>query len=142
MEAPFTTGFCMLRTLFIFLFACSLRGAPAQQLCAAEHPLEEYLEEESPSFNQVSDVRSLFFKTFGLLAALCSLIIVGGYVLRRISGAKVGVLGTGGAIDLVERKYISPKTALWLVTINGQPFVVVDGQNGVAIKAIQPPRQP
>ena len=96
---------------------------------------EEVFEEEIPSY-QGCDVRGLFFKTLWPLAGLCSLVIAGGYLLKRL-GPKGAAFGSDGAIILVERKYISPKTALWLVKVNGEPLLVVDSQNGVAIQNIR-----
>ena len=120
----------MLRVL-AFLFICC-----AQPLCGAENPPQlEAFEEEGSPFQQVSDVRGLFFKTLYLVAGLCGLVVVGGFLLKRL-GPKVGSFGNDGAITLVERKYISPKTVVWLVKVNGQPLVVVDSQNGVAIHSL------
>lgn len=140
----------MLRTrCFVLLFACCMQGSLAPQLYSADPSLptqtepflqeetpEQYTEEQSAPLHQVSDVRTLFFKTFGLLAGLCGLIIVGGYVLKRLGGQRMGTFGTGGAITLVERKYISPKTCVWLIKVHEEPVVVVDSQNGVAIHSL------
>ena len=102
-----------------------------------EETPEQYTDEESAPLHQVSDVRALFFKTFGLLAGLCGLIIVGGYALKRLGGPRIGTFGTGSAITLVERKYISPKTSVWLIKVHEEPVVVVDSQNGVAIHSLK-----
>ena len=114
------------------LFVCCVQPMYSTEALSRE----EALEEESPMYHQVSDVRGLFIKTFGLLAGLCGLVVVGGYLLKRI-GPKGVSFGADGAIVLVERKYISPKTALWLVKVNGQPLLVVDSQNGVAIQNLR-----
>lgn len=120
-----------------FAYAADSNAIEETRSFPQEQTPEEYMNEESPPMHQVSDVRSLFFKTFSLLAGLCGLIIVGGYVLKRVGGPKMGSFGTNGAITLIERKYISPKTAVWLVEVNDQPIVIVDSQNGVAIHAVQ-----
>jgi len=148
----------MLRTrCFILLFACGMQGTLAQHLYSTDIPPveqteifpqeetpERYIDEESAPLHQVSDVRALFFKTFGLLAGLCGLVILGGYALKRIGGARIGAFSTDGAITLIERKYISPKTSVWLIKIYEEPVVVVDSQNGVAIHSLkaQSPDQP
>jgi flagellar biogenesis protein FliO len=127
--------------LFVLLFVCCMQGIPAaaeQDPSLEERIFEERVNDEDPALHQVSDVRALFFKTFGLLAGLCGLVIVGGYALKRIGGPRGSALGAGGAITLIERKYISPKTVVWLVNVNDQPLVVVDSQNGVAIHTLNP----
>jgi flagellar biogenesis protein FliO len=96
---------------------------------------ETYLEEETPH-QQVIDVRKLFFKTLLLLIGLCGLVIAGGYLLKRVAGGKLNSFNTNGGIQLVERKYLSPKTSLWLVEVKNKPFVVIDSQHGVAIHSL------
>jgi flagellar biogenesis protein FliO len=148
----------MLRTrFFLFLFACCTQGLCTSPLYSAdnaspeqtkpfqqEETSEGYDHEESAPLQQVSDVTGLFIKTFSLLAGLCGLIIVGGYVLRRMGGPRIGTFGTGTAITLIERKYISPKTSVWLIKVHEEPVVIVDSQNGVAIHSLktQSPHQP
>ena len=96
-----------------------------------------FFDEENPSQHQVIDVRKLFFKTLIMLAGLCGLVVAGGYFLKRISGGKLSSFSTDGAIQLVERKYLSPKTSLWLVEVKNQPLVIIDSQYGAAIHSLK-----
>jgi flagellar biogenesis protein FliO len=96
-----------------------------------------FFDEENPSQHQVIDVRKLFFKTLIMLAGLCGLVVAGGYFLKRISGGKLSSFSTDGAIQLIERKYLSPKTSLWLVEVKNQPLVIIDSQYGVAIHSLK-----
>jgi flagellar protein FliO/FliZ len=101
-----------------------------------ENPLALPEEEETPPHRQVIDVRKLFFKTLMMLIGLCALVVAGGYFLKRIAGGKLRAFTTDGSIQLIERKYLSPKTSLWLVEVKGQPIIVVDSQYGVAIHSL------
>ena len=108
-----------------------------QNFLQDENPPVEQEEEETPPHQQVIDVRTLFFKTLLMLIGLCTLVIAGGYFLKRIAGGKLKAFTTDGSIQLIERKYLSPKTALWLVEVKSKPLIVVDSQYGVAIHSIQ-----
>lgn len=139
---------------FVFLCGCCLLCQTYAPLRAVEEvPVEQidvFSEKEggpsdfgSPgSTEQVDQIQHFFFKTIGLLAGLCGLIIGGGYFLKRLGGARIGTFGAENNIVLVERKYISPKTALWYVTIKDQPFIIVDSQQGVAIHSCNQPIEP
>lgn len=102
-----------------------------------EEPAGESLEEETPPHQQVIDVRKLFFKTLLLLIAICGVVISGGYLLKRATGGKLSSFSTAGNIQLLERKYLSPKTSLWLVEVKNQPMVVVDSQYGIALQPLK-----
>jgi flagellar biogenesis protein FliO len=102
-----------------------------------EENLPEFSDEESAPHHQVIDVRKLFFKTLIMLGGLCGLVVAGGYFLKRLSGGKQSGFHSNGAIQLVEKKYLSPKTSLWLVEVNHQPVVVIESQYGVAIHSLK-----
>jgi flagellar biogenesis protein FliO len=104
---------------------------------------EEYLDEETAPQRQVIDVRALFFKTLLLLVGLCGLVVAGGYFFKRLTGGRLSSLSTNGEICLIERKYLSPKTSVWLIEARNQSLVVVDSQYGVAVHSLRenPPQE-
>jgi flagellar biogenesis protein FliO len=125
------------------VLCCSIALAPAEAFCAQEAPAiqEEFSLDEPVPQGQVIDVQHLFFKTVVLLIGICGLVVGGGYFLKRIAGGKLNSFSTDGAIILLERKFLSPKTSLWVVEVHHQPFVVVDSQYGVAIQSLQSPTE-
>ena len=94
-------------------------------------------EDENAPKRQIIDVRKLFFKTLFMLIGLCVLVIAGGYFLKRIAGGKLSSFSSNGSIQLIERKYLSPKTSIWLVEVKNQPLVMIDSQYGVAIHSLK-----
>ena len=139
----------MLRALFIGValtcvpFSSAIPMAYAEEIVVEkenmlqEGDLQEFPDEDIAPHGQVIDVRKLFFKTLFLLVGLCALVIAGGYFLKRITGGKLSSFNTNGSIQLVERKYLSPKSSVWLIEVNDQPLVVIDSQYGVAIHCLK-----
>ena len=125
-----------MRTVWLLVF-CSF--AP---LVAAENKIEKqeletlWDEEEGKPQYQPTDVTTLFYKTVLLVVFLSGSIIAGGWLLKSISGSKFTSLTNGGAIELIERKHISPKTAIWLAKIENTPIVIVESVHGVAVHTL------
>ena len=146
-QTPWTlTGVFNMRSFIIAVVAlcCSLAPVTSMALSTQETRAtqeettpEEISPDESTPQGQVIDVQHLFFKTVVLLIGICGLVIGGGYFLKRIAGGRLNSFSTDGAIVLLERKYLSPKTSLWIVEVNHQPLVVVDSQYGVAVHSLK-----
>lgn len=133
--------------IFCVLGLCTFFASPLQ-LYSQESTVEQeyFLEqppaadgagEESAAGRQIIDVRNLFFKTLVLLVGLCGLVIAGAYLLKRLTGGRLSSFSTDGSIVLLERKYLSPKSSLWLLEVKGRPLVVVDSLYGVAIHSLE-----
>lgn len=126
----------MIRVFFLVLslFFCT------SPLISVDHSptKEEFLREEEPTAEEKTtplDSKTLLIRTVLLLAGLVGMLYGGAYLVRRMGGSRFSTSGEG-AIRLVERQFISPKTAVWLLEIQDQTVVVVDGQNGVAIHSL------
>ncbi len=137
-----------MRTILIglALFCTSLSPVYTPVYAQEEVVVEENVfpdaDGERSSQRQVMNVRALFFRTLFLLIGLCALVIGGGYLLKRITGGRLSSFSTNGSILLIERKYLSPKSSIWLLEVQGQPIVVVDSQSGVAIHALRESPKP
>lgn len=104
-------------------------------------PHEQYWTEqesiEDGALKKAPDVKSLFFKTVVLLVGITGTLVGATWLLKRTQGAKFSSLSSEGAIQLIERKYLSPKTSLWLVEVNKKPIIVVESQFGVSIQHLK-----
>lgn len=129
----------MVRAFFLVLFLCA---SPLQAVEMSAPETEFFQEEASPVQEKQTplDSKALLIKTVLLLAGLVGMLYGVAYFIKRISGGRYNASATEGELHLVERKYISPKTAVWLIEVKGFPIVVVDGQNGVAVHSL--PAQP
>ena len=92
---------------------------------------DEVEEKKAPDFKQ------LFLKTVVLLVAFTGLVFGGTWLARKISGGRLDSFSSEGNIRLLERKYLSPKSSLWLVEVMGRKLVVIDSQAGVALHPLK-----
>jgi len=133
----------MVRAFFLFLLLFS-SPLPAEEKSSPE--TEFFQEESSPAQEKQTpfDSKKLLIKTVLLLAGLVGMLYGTAYFVKRMSGGRFTSSATEGEIRLVERKYISPKTSVWLLDIRGLSIVVVEGQNGVAVHSLttQPTQKP
>jgi len=129
----------LLLTLF---FLSALVGAQEPTETPQTEPEQEeidrsfWLEEEPGEKPKPVDVQRLFFKTVALVVFLSGAVLAGGWFLKRVTGNKFNSFNTEGAIQLLERKYLSPKTSVWLLEINEKSVVVIESVHGVAIHPI------
>ncbi len=126
--------------LRVFFLVCSLLFLSSPLPCSEASQLkEEFLQEEEPAASEKQtplESKALLIKTVLLLAGIVGMLYGSAYLLRKIGGSRFSPAKGEGAIRLVERQFISPKTSVWLIEIKDQPIVVVDGQNGVAVHSL------
>jgi flagellar biogenesis protein FliO len=126
--------FCL--QLFVLL---SLFYAPVLP-CAESTIPKDFLEDEPVEPNHKGiDPKYLLMKTILVLGGIVGTLYGTAYFIKRMGGGKYSTLSTDGAIRLIEKKHLSPKTAIWLVEVNDQPMVIVDSQNAAAIHPIGKP---
>jgi len=137
----------MLRRFFLISLLCLSSAVSAQE---SSEPSEKEVQQEEQEIDkefwlseddqeeraQPADVRQLFYKTIVLVVFLSGAVLAGGWLLKRTTGNKFNSFNTEGAIQLIERKYISPKTSVWFVKINEKPIVIVEGVHGVAVHSL------
>jgi flagellar biogenesis protein FliO len=70
------------------------------------------------------------------------MVVGGGWLMKRFGGGRFDSFSKEGSIQLIERKYLSPKTSVWLVEVKNESFVVIDSLNGVAIQKWQKTNNP
>jgi len=127
----------------LFLFSALLGAQEPTETPQTEPEQEEidksfWLEEESVERPKPVDVQTLFFKTVVLVVFLSGAVLAGGWLLKKATGSKFNSFNTEGAIQLLERKYLSPKTSVWLLEVNEKPIVVIESVHGVAVHALNP----
>lgn len=126
----------------IFFLAISLLFFTAPLSCKEiDAQKEEFLREESTSSEKQTPLESkaILIKTALLLSGLVGMLYGGAYFIKKIGGNRFSPTGADNGIKLIERQFISPKTAVWLLEVKGQSVIVVDAQNGVAIHTLTTP---
>jgi len=128
--------------LLTFLLLSVFLGAQESTERPQDEPEQEkldrdfWLEDEPKEQREPVDVQKLFFKTVVLVVFLSGAVLAGGWLLKRATGNKFNSFNTEGAIQLLERKYLSPKTSVWLIEVNEKPVVIIESVHGVAVHSL------
>jgi flagellar biogenesis protein FliO len=87
--------------------------------------------------NSPPEFTQLFIKTIIMLVALLGLVVSGMWLLRRFGLAKYDIQNTKAQVSVLERRVLSPKSALWIISVDDEKFLIVDGSQGAAITQLQ-----
>jgi flagellar protein FliO/FliZ len=94
--------------------------APQSEIAKEMHNIQ------TPSFMRLG----LAF--LGLMAALWLVI----WLLKKMSGSKMGFFHHDSSIKIIERKGLSPKTVLYIVEFNGQKKLIAESSLHIKIKDV------
>lgn len=128
----------MVRVLLLLLFFFSAPLPTYATTMEQEFLQEENESSKTPERQSPLDSKALLIKTVVLLAGLVGMLYGGAYLVKRMGGGKYAGSGSEGEIQLIERKFLSPKTSVWLISIKKTRIVVIEGQNGVAVHPLEP----
>lgn len=94
------------------------------------HPLQNDMNEAMQSLQQVSDKSSStgFLKIGISFAALILFLFLCVWLLRRVTGSRAGLFSSNKGIKVLERRAISPKSALYLVEVEGKKALISESQ--------------
>lgn len=83
-------------------------------------------QEGDPFFHQLLNM------AFSLGTILVVILLVS-YVLKRILNTRIQQLNTNSLIKIIERRSLTPKTAIYVLEINDQHIVIAESVNGVTL---------
>lgn len=87
---------------------------------------KEYEPDDHETLTQ--NFESMFFKTIIALVVLVTALIVLTKVVKRMSGTRIRNVNGQKTIKVLEKRAISPKSALYLVEIAGKQIVIAESQ--------------
>lgn len=111
-----------MRKLF-FLFFFSL-----QPLWAVDEPLQKSAT-EGQTYNYMAEIVNMLVT----LAFVIVLIILSVWFLKKIMRSKVNALNASNGIKILERRFLGPKTSLYLIDVLGKGIVISESQAGVQV---------
>ncbi len=116
----------LVRTLLLALLAVSpLKAEP-------ENPyLSEIVLDEDGQETKVYSYKREFIKMILCLGAVVGLVIVSAYWLKKLNRGRHALFNQSASIRIIERRALSPKTALFLVEVEEKRFLVGDSPQGV-----------
>lgn len=72
-----------------------------------------------------------FLHMLAMLGILLGLILAVSWVLKRILNTRMEQINQSSPIKILERRSLTPKTAIFVVDVYGKKCIVADSQNGV-----------
>lgn len=150
-------GLMMVRVFFIMAtIFCSLSlgaqpetrepaGAEsAADLCLESPGLPKYFQDEATKARpaQAVDIKGSFTKMAVLLVGICAVTFAAALLFKKITNGRFDSFSSSGSIRLLERKYLSPRTSVWLLEVLGQPMLVVENQNSIAAHPLDAKKGP
>lgn len=89
---------------------------------------EEVTDKEKASDDRfVQELGNMLFTLGGILAV----IFIAGWFIKRMLNTKIQQVNVTSPIKILERRALSPKTAIYLLEISGKKIAVAESQNGV-----------
>lgn len=104
--------------------------SPPKDLSGPVFPFEDIYGEPPPENSRFWSEVVNMMATLGLII---SLILIAAWFLKRMLNTKQELANTTSIIKVIERRGLSPKTAVYLLEIEGKSVVIAESQNGVTV---------
>ena len=133
-------------SFFIFVVMCGFTMQIEAQIPPKETQIEktiplppELREPETPASD--SRFMSEFFNMLLVLGMIVVLLYVGSWMFRRMLTQRNMQMNETSEIKVLEQRSLSPKSALYLVSVFGKTLLISESQNGVKFLADLPEKQ-
>ena len=103
-------------------------AAPPSTQSEYAFPLEEILPRK---VEQGDRFFSEFVKMLGILGLILGLILLMAWVLKKVMNTRIQQINTTSPIKVLESRTLSPKSAIYLLEIQGREIAVAESLNGV-----------
>ncbi len=84
----------------------------------------EALQQALPAHSYAPNGMKIVLTLFGLVAFL----IIAAWALRKLTASRMGIFSSSKGIKILERKAISPKSALYIVEVEGKKILIAESQ--------------
>lgn len=74
-----------------------------------------------------------FLNMLATLGLLIGIILIAAWFLKRFLNTRMEQINTTSSIKILERRALSPKTALYLLEVNDKSILIAESQNGVSL---------
>src|ERR1700722_16543977 len=72
-----------------------------------------------------------FINMLATLGLLISIILIATWILKRLLNTRLQQMNSSSNIKIVERRALSPKTAIYIIEVNNRNLVVAESVNGI-----------
>lgn len=102
--------------------------SPPKDLKGPVFPLEEFIKEPDPDTNRFL---SEFVSMMATLGLLIGLILIVAWFLKRMVNTRQEQANTTSIIKVIERRSLSPKSAVYLLEVEGKSLLIAESPNGI-----------
>lgn len=74
-----------------------------------------------------------FIKMLVTLGGIVALMLVASFLLKRFNGARIQQMNESSSIKILERRAITAKTTVYLLTIKEKEFAIFESHNGLLL---------
>lgn len=92
--------------------------------------LREYSKKELPKEDHFVGE---FFKMLLTLGGIVALMLLASFLLKRFNNTRIQQINESSSIKILERRAITAKTAVYLLTIRGKDVAVFESHNGLLL---------
>lgn len=103
-------------------------------------PLEDFM--NIPEKDNNDKFYTEFLNMLATLGLLIGVILIAAWFLKRFLNTRMEQINTVSSIKIVERRALSPKSALYLLEVNDQSILIAESQNGVTFLSRFSPENP
>jgi flagellar protein FliO/FliZ len=89
------------------------------------HPLID------PNLEETDGFQSKFMHMLFLLGLLISFMLFASWMLKRMTKSRVTQLNQASSIKLLETRYLSPKSTIYLIDVKGQSLLIGESASGL-----------
>ena len=126
----------MFKVIFLYFFALLLPLQNFAQEPPKENPQSEYVfpvfpEENSPQAQSADRFFTEFFNMLATLGLIIVLILFAAWFLKRMVNTRMIQANETSPIKILGRRGLTPKTAIYLLEINGKQIAIAESNAGV-----------
>lgn len=103
--------------------------SPPTDLKGPVFPPEEFI--TPPDEKESNRFLVEFISTMATLGLIISLILIVGWFLKRLVNTRIEQANDTSGIKIVERRMISPKTAIYAIEVEGKGIIIAETASGV-----------
>ena len=101
---------------------------------------------EPPAIKPLDEESNRFFMEFIKMMSILGLVIVGlmflTWYLKRFMSARIEQMNASSLIKVIERRDLTPKTALYILEVNDKQILIAESHSGVtALGEIHPSKR-
>jgi flagellar biogenesis protein FliO len=83
---------------------------------------------EEEAFQATESYEYAFFKMLATLGVLVLFLIISFWMFRRLTQGRLRQMNQGRAIQVIERRSLSPKTILYVISYSGKEILLTESQ--------------